>query len=59
MNGMSDDEAFSMVNGKANRAVGIKRKDRMTPTDTLKKRHAYLLNWLRALRSGQAWEDAA
>ena len=59
MNGMSDNEAFAMVNRNANRAVDIKRKDKMTPTDTLKKRHAYLLDWLRALRSGQAWEDAA
>ena len=59
MNGMSDNEAFAMVNSKANRTVDIKRKDKMTPTDTLKKRHTYLLNWLRALRSGQAWEDAA
>ena len=59
MNGMSDNEAYSLVNGRANRAVGIPRKDKMTPVDTLKKRHAYLLEWLRALRAGKAWEDAA
>lgn len=59
MNGLTDKEAYEKVNGKANRAVGIKRKDRMTPEDVLKRRHAYLLNWLRALRTGMAWEDAA
>jgi len=59
MNGMSDNEAFAMVNRNANRAVDIKRKDKLTPIDTLKKRHAHLLEWLRALRSGQSWVETA
>lgn len=56
---LSDGDAHSRVNGRANRAVGITRKDKMTPEDVLKRRHAYLLDWLRAVRSGAAWEDAA
>ena len=55
----SDGDAHRLVNNRANRAVGITRKDKMTPEDVLKRRHAYLLDWLRAARSGTAWEDAA
>lgn len=59
LNGSSDDEAYKRINSAANRAVGIKRKDKMTPVDALKKRHAYLLDMLRALRAGDGMEDAA
>ena len=56
LNGDDDTAAYGKVQQAANKAVGIKRKDKMTPVDVLKKRHAYLLNTLRALRDGAAWE---
>lgn len=59
LNGSDDDAAFRRINVAANRAVGIPRKDRMTPVDVLKKRHAYLLDLLRAARLGETWDEAA
>lgn len=59
LNGSDDDAAFRRINQAANRAVGIKRKDKMTPVEVLKRRHAYLLNCLRAARAGEQWEVAA
>jgi superfamily II DNA or RNA helicase len=45
-NGQSDDQLYGMVNGKANSAVGIRKKDKLTPEDILIKRHKYLQDWL-------------
>lgn len=53
----SDDaKAYQRINSKANQAVGIKRKDKMTPVNVLKRRHAFLLSWLRKLNDGQPLE---
>ena len=49
MNGDTDDKAYSRINRAANQHVGIKRKDAMTPVETLKKRHAYLVRILQSL----------
>lgn len=57
LNGSDDDAAFRRINQAANRAVGIKRKDKMTPIDVLKRRHAYLLERLHAARKGETWEE--
>jgi superfamily II DNA or RNA helicase len=56
LNGDDDAAAYGKIQRAANKAVGIKRKDKMTPVDVLKKRHAYLLDMLRSLRGGAAWE---
>lgn len=56
LNGSDDDAAFRRINQAANRAVGIKRKDKMTPTDVLKKRHAFLLDMLRKARANETLE---
>lgn len=56
LNGSDDDAAFRRINQAANRAVGIKRKDKLTPIDILKKRHAFLVNMLRAARAGETLE---
>ena len=56
-NGQSDDELFAFVQARANNAVGIKRKDKMTSEDVLIKRHAFLQAWLKRLMLGQ--DDAA
>lgn len=53
VNGKSDNELFARVQRQANRAVGIIRKDKLTPKDVLIKRHAYLQQWLLRLMHGQ------
>jgi hypothetical protein len=58
-NGESDQEMFAKINDRANRAVGIARKDKLTSTEILQKRHAFLHSWLRAIRRGDAFEEAA
>lgn len=58
-NGESDQEMFAKINDRANRAVGIVRKDKLTSTEILQKRHAFLHSWLRAIRRGDAFEEAA
>jgi superfamily II DNA or RNA helicase len=47
MNGDSDDKAYAIINMQANRAVGILKKDKLTPEDVLIKRHAWLVAKLR------------
>lgn len=59
LNGSDDAEAYRRINAKANRAVGIPRKDKLTPIDVLRRRHALLLEWLRAARSSDDLEVAA
>lgn len=49
----SDDELFAQVQKRANAAVGIAKKDKMTAEDTLIRRHAYLQAWLKRLVAGQ------
>lgn len=56
-NGQSDDEIFAKVQARANNAVGIKRKDKLTSEEILIKRHTYLQTWLKRLILGQ--DDAA
>lgn len=56
-NGESDDDLFARVQARANQAVGIHKKDKMTAEDTLIRRHAYLQAWLKRLILGQ--DDAA
>jgi superfamily II DNA or RNA helicase len=48
--------AYSHVNREANKAVGIKRKDAMTPKDVLMKRHAYLKRWHAAIAGLDSYE---
>jgi hypothetical protein len=58
-NGQPDDVLFSMVNARANKAVGILKKDKLTPEDVLIRRHAYLTQWLLRLMHGQDETNAA
>lgn len=52
MNGHPDPNSlYAKINKEANVAVGIPRKDRMTPEHKLKERHAYLLNKLRNMKN--------
>ena len=57
LNGDDDDSHFAKVQSYANKAVGILRKDKMTPVETLKKRHDILHGWLKAIRDGKAWSE--
>jgi superfamily II DNA or RNA helicase len=57
-NGQSDEEVFAKVQAKANAAVGIAKKDRMTSEETLIRRHAYLHSWLKRLILKQDNENA-
>jgi superfamily II DNA or RNA helicase len=54
---LSDGDLYMKVQGVANRAVGIVKKDKMTAEDTLIKRHAFLHRWLIQLQTGQYEED--
>lgn len=56
-NGQSDDDLYGQVQGRANQAVGIARKDKLTSEETLIRRHAFLQSWLKRLILGQ--DDAA
>ena len=51
-NGESDDILFAKVNGSANRAAGIQKMDKLTPTDALQRRHKYLQDWMLRLYRG-------
>lgn len=55
--GQSDDDLYAKVQARANQAVGIAKKDKLTAEDTLIRRHAYLQTWLKRLVLGQ--DDAA
>jgi superfamily II DNA or RNA helicase len=57
-NGQSDEKIYEMVQARANRAVGISKKDKMTAEETLIKRHEYLHQWLRRIILGQEDDDA-
>lgn len=48
----SDDDLFAQVQARANQAVGIAKKDKMTAEETLIRRHAYLQAWLRSIIAG-------
>jgi superfamily II DNA or RNA helicase len=48
-NGQSDEELYARVQGQANHAVGIKKKDALTAEDTLIRRHTFLQAWLKRL----------
>jgi superfamily II DNA or RNA helicase len=58
-NGQPDDVLFSVVNARANKAVGILKKDKLTPENVLIRRHAYLTQWLLRLMHGQDETNAA
>ena len=57
MNGDDDDLQFAKVQSYANKAVGILRKDKMTPVETLKKRYEILHKWHMAMRNGKSWSE--
>jgi superfamily II DNA or RNA helicase len=56
-NGDGDDELYRKVNNRANRAVGISRKDRMTPVDILRKRHEFLRRWFIAICKNEPFTE--
>jgi hypothetical protein len=57
--GKSDDDLYARVQARANQAVGIAKKDKLTAEDTLIRRHAYLQAWLKRLIHGQDDDDVA
>lgn len=58
-NGEVDDDAYRRVNGRANRAAGIRRLDDLTTDDELNRRADYLGRWLLALYRGDAFDEIA
>jgi hypothetical protein len=46
---LDDGVYYKQLQFKANQAVGIKKKDRMTPIETLKKRHEWLANFFQQM----------
>jgi superfamily II DNA or RNA helicase len=56
MSGETDGQSYARINSAANRAVGIRKKDALTPVDVLKKRHEYLLGVLRSVRANEDWD---
>jgi hypothetical protein len=53
MNGDSDDKLYAIINKQANLAVGIQKKDKMTPEDILIRRHAWLVAKLKRVIENQ------
>jgi hypothetical protein len=53
MNGETDDKLYAIINAQANQAVGIKKKDKLTPEDVLIRRHAWLVAKLRRVIADQ------
>lgn len=53
------DNMYESTNRKANKAVGIKRVDELTPVDALKKRYAFLLDMLASIKEEDVWGLAA
>jgi superfamily II DNA or RNA helicase len=50
----TDGELYAKVNGRANRAVGIFKKDKLTPESVLIRRHKFLQEWaLQLYRNGE------
>jgi superfamily II DNA or RNA helicase len=42
-----NDNLFKKINSMANKAVGIQKKDHLTPEDILEQRHAWLMNYMK------------
>lgn len=56
-NGDADEGAYKFVNGKANKAVGIRRLDDLTTDEELARRAEFLRAWLISLSNGGADEE--
>lgn len=50
--GVDDERLYASVNGRANRAVGIRKVDNLTPENVLERRLAFLNTWAKALIAG-------
>ncbi len=53
LNGDDDEKVFAKVNAKANRHAGIPKVDKLVSIEAMKRRHAFLQQWLASIAIGK------